>query len=226
MSFPGSCARACALPTAPRKARTRPRGPAWPFGPFCAMFGVSKISIRSRCICAGFVGGQTPPGPAPAPRGAGRAPRSPAPARGEAGRALRSRAPAPQPPARARGASPCPPCRREKREEGGGAWRRNAKALSASDPAFRGFDGGSRARRTRYHARGKTTPRRARLVRVTGRAGRRRLPHAPDREKIRARRGTRKNEARIWCRRTAAYGHPRRHAARSSAHRSDVRHVR
>ena len=45
-----------------------------PFGPFCAMFGVSRISIRSRLLCAGFVGGQNVAGAGEGAAGSGSSP--------------------------------------------------------------------------------------------------------------------------------------------------------
>ena len=197
----------------------------WPFGPFCAMFGVSKISIRSRCIGAGFVGGQNAAGPGAGAAGSGSSPAVAGAGAGGSGRALRSRAPAPQPPARARGRLRVRHvvARNERKgwvpgDEMRRRWRRQI-------PRFAGSTAG-RARAERGTTREERRRRDARDSCASPDATGRRLPHAPDREKIRARVVERRKSSANWCRRTAAYGHPRRHAARTSAHRFDVRHVR
>mmetsp|Transcript_9635 Transcript_9635/g.40891 ORF Transcript_9635/g.40891 Transcript_9635/m.40891 type:complete len:222 (-) Transcript_9635:188-853(-) len=58
MSFPGVLRMRLRSSHCSTYKEYSPKGThMWPFGPFCAMFGVSKISIRSRWLCAGFVGG-------------------------------------------------------------------------------------------------------------------------------------------------------------------------
>ena len=63
MSFPGVLRARLRSSHCSTKSAYSPAGThMWPFGPFCAMFGVSKISIRSRCCLYGLVGGQTAAG--------------------------------------------------------------------------------------------------------------------------------------------------------------------